>query len=1083
MKFIVLIVCGFCFACAGPESDEPNTDSSDPTSAEPDPSDASSTDAPADPSDSTDTPEPEVPQLEPIDYEHPEIESPMEPNLPACLAGESPLGCAELPVAPTLPAWDCPAGWSAVDKGSVTPYSICEPNEDDMMPACPAGTWPEGAWANYCDDSGDTSQIAIYVDDDAPVDVNGMATGHGLCPSLPLTSIDVAIETAQYYQDTFGVEVQAILVAKGTYSNFINNAGVRVIGACADETVLINDQADAEYFMFATPLPTSLENVTVQGTESGIIVYGSDTRFENVVVDGDFFNVQAANTASALFPSKLTLENVVVKNLTNHNAVTALPDTEVVANRVRVENLDYPHQALHGETGEEITQFWGYAFSVAHGATLTAEYIYVENTLGAVLARFGLEGMPGGQVSLQYGNFEMVPSAIVGLEGSHILATDIYAGNSIVGVRGINAELNLSRGLIAQSLGAGFLCTAGSQLGLTDFVVDGATRGVSVLGSTLNLERVRIHNIDVNGLELGGWDSLGTLRDLEVSETRLQAASFSNTTVDAERLYFHDGQFRSLDILATGGSILDLTIENTEPLQDVDLEKIDIVYGPAFADLLAGYLGYFGQPVVVTAGSRVALTRVSILNGREVGIWAKDSGTRVQVNELFVSEVNESIQDVGVGIWVDTGARVNLEQGLIEQCSTDGVYIRDEESELTLTDVLIRDTGGSAVGSDEEFTGETVDIEEEAQENQALVEGKGRAMAIDHGAKLEASRVRAIRSQTAGIWVLGQGAHAEVEDLIIEGVSHGGFARTGAGAAVSGGALLEANRIRVAQCQVAGVWVQGEVEELESSAGGVSNVVNGEVATTAAHFENAQIREVERGAFTGLRGNGIHVTHGGFVSFSHGEVEACAGNGVVAITEGSSVELSDAIVIGEVEVNEQGEVESVEEAEEVENADEGGHGLAAIYGGSIQAEGVTVLRQRNAGILVSHQLSEIESSAKSSHGTAGEVELMSHIALNTVTLVQNRLALCINGASDFDPNAIDEFEIDEFEIDEFEMSELGLDNLSTIGIDEFESVSSQRNGQDLSTQAMAVTPGAHLETFRVERNLTQSNVSEVEEVE
>lgn len=108
---------------------------------------------------------------------------------------------------------------------------------------------------------------------------------------------------------------------------------------------------------------------------------------------------------------------------------------------------------------------------------------------------------------------------------------------------------------------------------------------------------------------------------------------------------------------------------------------------------------------------------------------------------------------------------------------------------------------------------------------------------------------------------------------------------------------------------------------------------------------------------------------------------------------------------------------------------------------------------------------------------------MSHIALNTVTLVQNRLALCINGASDFDPNAIDEFEIDEFEIDEFEMSELGLDNLSTIGIDEFESVSSQRNGQDLSTQAMAVTPGAHLETFRVERNLTQSNVSEVEEVE
>ena len=73
--------------------------------------------------------------------------------------------------------------------------------------------------------------------------------------------------------------------------------------------------------------------------------------------------------------------------------------------------------------------------------------------------------------------------------------------------------------------------------------------------------------------------------------------------------------------------------------------------------------------------------------------------------------------------------------------------------------------------------------------------------------------------------------------------------------------------------------------------------------------------------------------------------------------EGSQVEISESIVIGEIEEVESVEsVESVEEVEEVESGDdEVGNGIAVIHGGAVEAREVTVWGHVQAGVLISHQ--------------------------------------------------------------------------------------------------------------------------------
>lgn len=63
----------------------------------------------------------------------PEIVEPAAPDLPPCLQGDSPAGCAAVP---QLESWTCPIGWSSQQLGEGEPWqhSICAPPE---LPECP----------------------------------------------------------------------------------------------------------------------------------------------------------------------------------------------------------------------------------------------------------------------------------------------------------------------------------------------------------------------------------------------------------------------------------------------------------------------------------------------------------------------------------------------------------------------------------------------------------------------------------------------------------------------------------------------------------------------------------------------------------------------------------------------------------------------------------------------------------------------------------------------------------------------------------------------------------------------------------
>jgi hypothetical protein len=217
------------------------------------------------------------------------IESRDEPELPACLQGQAPAGCAEQPSPPILADWECPAGWLDAPgftnedgdeqvPDEVAPFRACAPPDRVVCPtgafqrtgevachavgeACPAGDFPDGLPATN----------VIYV-------LEGASGGDGT-QANPFGTLAEAYVAAS--------DGATIAIGKGTYPEALSiDRALTLWGACASE-VLIVAPAPAEPEDATKPSTlvgavdvrnggdVSARNLTITGARIGLRVYGS----------------------------------------------------------------------------------------------------------------------------------------------------------------------------------------------------------------------------------------------------------------------------------------------------------------------------------------------------------------------------------------------------------------------------------------------------------------------------------------------------------------------------------------------------------------------------------------------------------------------------------------------------------------------------------------------------------------------------------------------------------------------------------------------------------------------------------------
>ena len=1081
MKFLIPLLCLVLGACSGTSESDPATDNETPSNVDPGTDDPGTDDPATDQSEPDEPDDPVVdPEPEPIEIDMPDVDDAALPVLPGCLQGDNPEGCAALPDAPIFSDWECPEGWDSVPAGDEAGFNYCEPPATGLGLECPEGEWPAALVEGNLDLPFDS--WVIFVDDDSTVTASNPNLGMYIETAVP--TLQAAMEFALFNIDN-GVNVSALIVAKGNYAPVVNTAGIRIIGTCAEETKIIAAPNHDRALVFAGPGGGSLEHFSVVGATKGVLIQDTQATLKDVVLTHQYVETQALDDTD----TSITIEDSVIQDLTGETAVTVADRASLTMRRSVIRDIEQSQQEVNGQ----IIGFGGIGINVSRQAVTTLENVQIEDSgTGVVL---GHPDDASWRATLNADHLVMDNVDVGLLVGSYVTveASDlVFSQMGMASMDAMNATINGERWYSRIDPGAyTSFYASNSSVELSDVDIAGGMLGMGFTGSSsLSLSRVAVRDHLGSGIDLIGPGLSASVSDILIENSQLFPLVLKTADVSAERLQIQSSRTLGISAYASSLDASDLTINNIQPLEAQDYDNLRIYYEDVLVDDLVDREGYFGQGLLALGGSEITLTRANITDVKEVGIWAKGEGTTVSVSDLYIADVEESLQEVGVGLWADSGAKISAERGLIERCATDGVYARDEGTEIDLVDIAIRDLATEQIEQPQVEIEEVDDVEEvEEVESVELVQGKGRGLAVDHGASVEAQRMSVERTRTAGVWIVGEGTSGVLADITISEVSHGGFERTGSGVVVATGAQMSMDRAHISKSTVAGVWVQGviaEVEEVEAVEllGGIEEVE--EVEITSAVLSNVSVERTRVGHFTGKRGNGIHVTHGGSAEVSNANVSENDGNGVVAIMEGSHLEISDSIVIGSIEEVES--VESVESVEEVESGDdEVGNGIAVIHGGSVEAREVTVWGHVQAGVLISHQVAaSVEVNAKSSDGENSEVEIMSHVSLEGVSIVENSYGLCINGIPGFDLDAMEDFDMEDFDMEDFDMEDfdqLGISSIEMLGIDVFDNVSSQDNENDLSTSEVEVTMAARMETASVERSLSQATISEVESVE
>jgi hypothetical protein len=173
--------------------------------------------------------------------------------------------------------------------------------------------------------------------------------------------------------------------------------------------------------------------------------------------------------------------------------------------------------------------------------------------------------------------------------------------------------------------------------------------------------------------------------------------------------------------------------------------------------------GEFGRGLAVEDGAQVQGDRVVVKRAQDLGVFALNAGTHVQLDRAVIRETRGHAMTgaVGRGLSVHDGARASLRQSWLDRNRDVGVYAYNSDSEVSLEDVVVSRTRpqqdgnrgrGFSIESGATLTGTRVELRD----------NRGLGGLVFGGSSVELTHARVLRTmprQADGDWGMGLWAH------------------------------------------------------------------------------------------------------------------------------------------------------------------------------------------------------------------------------------------------------------------------------------------------------------------------------------
>jgi uncharacterized membrane protein (UPF0136 family) len=400
--------------------------------------------------------------------------------------------------------------------------------------------------------------------------------------------------------------------------------------------------------------------------------------------------------------------------------------------------------------------------------------------------------------------------------------------------------------------------------------------GVTLWGACVaeTLVTCSVVSTDLPTILVSGADTV--LRGLRVGGDRAGVAvRDGGASVLVEGVVVEGAQGAGVMVDAGRATLRDLVVRDTRPAPD----------------------GTLGAGIDVGTGAQVDVTRAVIERNRLAAAYVGDAGTRVTLSDVDLRDTQARASDgaAGRGLNVQFGARVDVLRAVIERNRDVGVFAMSAGSEVTLTDVVVRDT--------------------QSREPERWF---GRGLSVEAGAQVDAVRAVFERNLEVGVFAMDAGSVVTLTEVVVRDTrSRVDTSTWGRGLQAQTGARIEVTNAVIERNRNVGVLV---------AEGGA------EVVAVDLLVRDTQSQEAD-----GIDGDGLVVLMGGRVVASRAVFERNRSIGVLVSDEGSSAVLNAVVV---------------RDTQSRESDGRGGRGLEVEFGAQVEVGLALFERNRDTSVFV-----------------------------------------------------------------------------------------------------------------------------------
>lgn len=589
----------------------------------------------------------------------------------------------------------------------------------------------------------------------------------------------------------------------GLDATHFRTIGAALVAAPAGATIAVFDGAYAEALRPTRPvtlLGRCPSRVTLQGDPALELVRTRDVEVEGLTIQDSILAARLELGAA------LTLRHVVLeRNL--RSGIQALDrGTQVTLDDV----------VVRGTGPDPATGTFGQGLALGAGAQLTASDVELRGN-GETAVFVNQAGTSATLTRVLIADTR--PRASTGRLGWGVA---VQAG----------ASLTATELVVQDSLGVGILVAqTGSSATLTDTLVrrvgpsTDAVGGPFGFGASAQLGTITwsgggVEDVVGGLVDVQGAGGRATLRDLTARGVRtgggaprfgLEARNGAQLTVERVRLE---------DTVSSGV----LSVDRAE----VRLDHLSV----------QGAVGVG----VRAQGGRIVGAAVEVRGHTEAGVLSSVSG-RVELSRCVLADAAPSAADAGAGFGANASENggLLLEECLLANNITAGLYARDQGSSVTVTRTDIRETQLDGTGA------------------------AGQGVVVEHGARISLEDVALSQNHTAGLQASDPNSELSLSRVTVVGTRPLGTGSRGRGANVAFGALLRATSSAFVDNQQVGLFA------LQSRIEATDTLVLGTRADPDGRY-----------------GNGLEALTDAVITFVRGVVDSSAGIGAV-FAEGAGV--------------------------------------------------------------------------------------------------------------------------------------------------------------------------------------------------